>query len=193
MRKRFARRCRTTLVRVCLALSAFAAAAGEASPQTVTASQLKAGFLFSFARFVDWPAESLAAGAGLILCVQGDAAVEQSLAQWVKGREIGGHPVVVRTVRDKETARACHLLYSAGLDKQRAVELLEAVKGLPIFTVSDLVEFSRMGGTAHLFPESGRMRFAVNVESAQRSRLRLSSQLLALAKIVKDEPNAAGR
>ncbi|MEO8076517.1 MAG: YfiR family protein, partial [Acidobacteriota bacterium] len=61
------------------------------------------------------------------------------------------------------------------------------------FTVSDLADFAAMGGTAHLFPENGRLRFAVNVESAQRAGLHLRSQLLALARIVKDEPYAMGR
>ena len=60
-----------------------------------------------------------------------------------------------------------------------------------VLTVSDLPSFTRLGGTAHLFVEGERMRFAVNVESAQRGRLRLSSRLLSLAMLVKDDPNAA--
>jgi hypothetical protein len=34
------------------------------------------------------------------------------------------------------------------------------------------------------------MRFAINSDAAQRAGLRLSSQLLALARIVKDDPDA---
>ena len=48
-----------------------------------------------------------------------------------------------------------------------------------------------MGGVANLFIEGGRMRFAVNVDALQRSKLRLSSRLLSLAKIVKDAPDAS--
>jgi YfiR/HmsC-like len=37
------------------------------------------------------------------------------------------------------------------------------------------------------FVENGKMRFALNPASAQRAGLRISSKLLALAKVVKDE------
>ncbi|MEP6918018.1 MAG: YfiR family protein [Acidobacteriota bacterium] len=180
------------MVRTCIAFSVFAAA-GDAWTQSVTAAQLKAGFVFNFARFAEWPIKALGSNASLVLCVRGDAAVEQSLDQWADGHEISGHHVTVRAVRAGEPVNTCHLLYAGSLDKQQAVVLLESVKGLPIFTVSDLADFAAMGGTAHLFPENGRLRFAVNVESAQRAGLHLSSQLLALARIVKDEPYAMGR
>jgi hypothetical protein len=52
--------------------------------------------------------------------------------------------------------------------------------------VSDREHFAQSGGIAGLFVEQGRMRFAINVEAAQRCRLRISSRLLSLAKIVKD-------
>jgi hypothetical protein len=46
-----------------------------------------------------------------------------------------------------------------------------------------------MGGMVEFFLESGRMRFAVNVDAVHRSRVRLSSRVLGLAKIVKDTDN----
>ena len=47
-----------------------------------------------------------------------------------------------------------------------------------------------MGGVAQLMLDSGRMRFAFNVDAAQRARLKISSKLLSLARIVKDERSA---
>ena len=39
-----------------------------------------------------------------------------------------------------------------------------------------------------LFRENGRMRFAINIDTMERSPVRLSSRLLALAKIARDTP-----
>jgi hypothetical protein len=91
-------------------------------------------------------------------------------------------------VRVKPDAfRACHVLYLAGLDAKRAQPILDELKGAPVLTVGDREQFAQSGGVAGLFVEQGRMRFAINLEAAQRCRLRISSRLLSLAKIVKDD------
>ena len=43
------------------------------------------------------------------------------------------------------------------------------------------------------FVEDGTLRFAINLDAAQRAGLRLSSKLLSLAKIVKDDRDAIRR
>jgi hypothetical protein len=63
---------------------------------------------------------------------------------------------------------------------------MTSVRGLPILTISDGEDFARLGGIAHIFVETGKMRFALNLELAKRSRLQLSSKLLALATRVYD-------
>ena len=60
------------------------------------------------------------------------------------------------------------------------------MKGAPVLTVGDGDGFARGGGMIGLFVEDGRMRFAINPNAAQRAGLRLSSQLLKLARIVKE-------
>ena len=56
------------------------------------------------------------------------------------------------------------------------------------FSVSDCARFARLGGVANFFVEDGRLRFAVNVDAARRASLHISSRMLMLATIVKDEP-----
>ena len=63
---------------------------------------------------------------------------------------------------------------------------IEELKGAPVLTVGDGESFAEVGGTIGLFVEDGRMRFAINPNAAHRAGLRLSSQLLKLAKIVKE-------
>jgi hypothetical protein len=116
--------------------------------------------------------------------------VAQSLEKVIKGHAIEGHQIVVVRMPAGEPVASCHMIYAAGADKPQALKLLESLIGKPVFTVSDLPAFTAMGGGAHLFVENGHMRFAINVEAAQRAKLRLSSRLLALATLVKDDPAA---
>jgi hypothetical protein len=158
--------------------------------QTATAPELKAAFLYNFAKFTEWPPDVLPPGTPLVLCVASDSHVHEALEAITRGRDVEGHPVVVRKVDAREEFQSCHLLYVDDLNTKRAGQLVERLKGAPVLSVSDFQRFAQLGGSAHLFVEDGRMRFAVNLEATQRTKLRLSSRLLSLAQIVKDDPNA---
>ena len=157
--------------------------------QGVTAPALKAAFLYNFANFAEWPADALAPGQRLSLCVVGDNAVADALEHTIRGREVDNHELTVQVVKADGPIRSCHLLYVSGLDKKQAGRLLDSLKNAAIFTVSDIDQFAERGGVAQLILENDRMRFAVNVDAANRALLKISSKLLALAKIVKDQPD----
>ena len=128
--------------------------------------------------------------APLTLCVLGDEAVQAELEQSVKGHMVGGHSLIVIGINVDGALRSCHLLYVTGLDRRRLTQLIAQVKDAPVFTVSDFDTFASFGGVSQLFIENGKVRFAINPASALRARLRISSKLLALAKLVKDEAGA---
>jgi hypothetical protein len=169
-----------------LALALPLASQSAALQDVVSAPALKAAFLYNFAKFATWPSDSLPAGEKLVLCVVGDDDVASALEQSVNGRSIDGHEVAVRKVAI-DAVRACHLAYVAALDPKRTLQFLASVKGASIFSVSDTDRFAESGGVAQLFTEYNHMRFAINAASAQRARLQISSKLLALAKMVKDD------
>ena len=161
-------------------------ARGLAAEQQVPAHTLRAAFLYNFAKFAEWPADSVAAGR-LTLCVLGDDSVADALVETTRDRTIDGRAIIVSRVKADGALRGCHLLYVTGLDLKHTAQLLAYLKDASVFTVSDQEQFAKAGGIAELFVESGKMRFAVNVDAAQRAHLHISSRLLSLAKLVKDE------
>jgi YfiR/HmsC-like len=158
--------------------------------QDVPESILKAAYLYNFLKFTEWPVEAGAPDVPLTLCVLGDDAVHAELEQAVKGHKVGEHSLNVIRVSVDGPLRSCHILYVSGLDRRRLMQVIATVKDAPVFTVSDLDTFAAFGGVSQLFVENGKLRFAINPASALRARLRLSSKLLALAKLVKDETDA---
>jgi hypothetical protein len=180
-------------IQVVMALSIALRSTSPIADQSASEPALKAAFLYNFAKFTEWPADALSEGGTLTLCVIGDAAVAKSLEHEVENRQIARHPLLVQQMKADGPLRTCHVLYAGNPGTKLALQLLDAVTGAPVLTVSDMNRFAQIGGIAQLFIEAGRMRFAINVEAAQRSRLRLSSQLLALAKLVKDDPDALSR
>ena len=167
---------------IVVAVPVRALAGGDA----VAASVLKAAFLYNFARFTEWPVDALAPGQRLAMCVVGDAAVADALGETIKGHAIEGHELTVAVLKAGEPAAACHLLFVSASAIARSAVPAAGAGGATVFTVSDADGFAESGGVAQLIVERDRMRFSINVASALRARLNISSKLLSLAKIVKD-------
>jgi hypothetical protein len=156
-----------------------AAAAGDVAPDVA----VKAAFLYNFAKFAEWPA--LAAGAPLVICVVGDDLLAAAMVDTVRGQLLSGHALEVAQPRETAQWRGCHLLFVADAEVRHAAAGLEALKSLPVLTISDGRDFARATGITELFIEAGRMRFAINLDAAASSGVHLSSRLLGLAKIVR--------
>jgi hypothetical protein len=150
--------------------------------QSVTQPALRAAFLYNFAKFTEWSSD--ASPGPLTICVLDDSAVEGALSDLVGGSTINGRAV---TISHGERLRACHLVYLGVPDRERAASILYELQGASVLTVSNGPEFVRLGGIVGLFVDEGRMRFVINPDAAQRAGLRLSSRLLQLAKILKDD------
>jgi hypothetical protein len=169
-----------------LMAGALLAAGAAAAAQSPPIAAVKAAFLLNFVNFATWPSESLPPGQPLSLCIVGDDAVADALTHSVQGRTINGHALHVAAARVGATLRGCHLVYASDLDDKGTAALMEALKGAPVFTVSDKDRFAESGGIAQLFIEHERMRFAINMTAADRGPIRLSSKLLSLAKVIKE-------
>jgi hypothetical protein len=154
----------------------------------VTEVTLKSAFLFNFARFTEWPAETLPAEATVSACVLGDQAVGDALARAVKGKQIAGRPVAVTNIAAGASLPPCHVLYLSGADHAAIGSVMAALRNRPVLTVSDAEAFTKRGGIIQFFVEGGKMRFRINTRSARRARLLLSSRLLALAEVVEEDP-----
>ena len=158
--------------------------------QSGPAPAIKAALVYNFAKFADWPAETLPNSGALVLCVIDSTGVADALADIVHGQTVGGHPFTVRRVTTNDDLRSCHLLYVSGFDAKRYLQLLGPLKDAAVLTISDCEQFALLGGVANLYIDNNRLRFAINLESARRSKLVLSSRLLSLAKVVNDPSSA---
>jgi hypothetical protein len=153
--------------------------------QTASSSALKAAFLLNFAKFTEWTA--LPASAPVRVCVAGDPLVATALADTLRGQAIDTHGLQAVHLESDAPARDCQVLFVSGGEVKRVAALAGDPGTGPVLTVSDAENFARNGGMVELFVESGRMKFAINLDAVQRSRIRLSSRLLGLARIVRDQ------
>jgi hypothetical protein len=146
---------------------------------------IKAAFLYNFLKFVEWPTDVLPEGARTIsICVIGEDPFGDALDS-LKGKSVQDKSVEIKRVQALQDLKACHLLFISSSAKARLGEIMEAVKGTSLLTVSELERFTERGGIIRLFLERNNVRFEINVDIAARARLKMGSRLLSLAKIVK--------
>jgi hypothetical protein len=92
--------------------------------------------------------------------------------------------IVVKRVTGVEEALLCQMVYIGGSERKNLDAILRSLSAASILTVSDIQEFAQRGGMIGFTIEENRVRFAINVEAAERANVRVSSRLLKLAKIV---------
>jgi hypothetical protein len=162
-----------------LALVPLPAGAQEAEPEY----ELKAAFLYNFVKFVDWPPEAFAGERSpLTICVYGKDPFGKSLDGVVQGETLGERSLLVQRPEALDDLRDCQVLFVSRSERQRLAEVLARVEGAPVLTVADTDGFLRAGGIINFVLEENKVRFLINLAAAERSRLRISSKLLRLAK-----------
>jgi hypothetical protein len=154
--------------------------------QAIDEYQVKAAFLYNFAKFVEWPASSFKNAADpIIICVLGNPFGDR-LENTVYGKEIEGRRLIVRQIFEVSEAAGCHILFVAS-GKKRLTDLLGTVKASPILTIGEAGNFAGSGGVIGFILESGKVRLQINTFAAERAHLHVSSKLLGLAEIVKED------
>jgi hypothetical protein len=160
-------------------------AARFSAAQSATEYQVKAAFLFNFAKFVEWPPSSFHDGsAPLQICVLGRDPFGEVLREITREKTVNGHKLEVRGVVDLQVARACHILFIAFSERTRLKQIFEALQGSYALTVGDAKDFAEQGGMINFVLQDDRVQFEVSRTAVEQSGLKISSKLLAVAKVV---------
>lgn len=169
---------------------ALAAACACAFAQDLSEHQVKAAFLYNFTKFVQWPAESFPGPqAPVNLCIAGREALGGGIDA-LHGKPVQGRELRVRRSVRAEDLKTCHVLFVPDSKEAPAPELLRAARSSPVLTVGEADGFASSGGIVGFVLREERVHFEINPDAAARANLAISSQLLRLATIARDERRA---
>ena len=157
----------------------------RAQDSSASEYQLKAAFLFSFAKFIDWPSSAFASPQSpFSICILGTDPFGSTIDDTLRGKAVGEHPVVIERAKEPGDVRHCQIVFVSSSEKLRLPDVLTSLQGANVLIVGEADRFADSGGTIQLMIEQKHVRFAINTDAAETSGLRISSKLLALAKIV---------
>src|SRR2546430_9328957 len=155
------------------AVAAMAAHAQREAPE----SSVKAAFLYKFANYIEWPANAFPSpSAPLVFGVAGAEEIAADLERITPGRNVSGHAVVVRRVREGDALRGVHVLF-IGRNEAAMPALIRAAREQGVLTVTESDRGLDMGSAINFVSAGERIGFEVSLDAAEKGGHRISSRM----------------
>jgi hypothetical protein len=159
--------------------------AAQIHGQTVEDTEVKAAYLYNFAKFVEWPAGVFSnPTTPLAICVIGDEHMSEVLERVVFGKKLSGRPLEIRRPQSQKDFKFCHIMFVGFTDKEHTVEILDVLRGSSVLTVGQDHQFLPLGGMINLTLDHSVIRLEIAPQASQAVGLKISSRLLAVARTV---------
>lgn len=148
--------------------------------------KVKAGFLFNFAKFVEWPSKAFdATNSPIVIGIRADDPAAPVLQLALQGKVANGRSLAVKLLPDTAGLSSCHIFFLGRTQKERFEDMLARAQGLPVLTVGEMDEFAHRGGMVNFVRKDEAFRFDVNLDAAEKVGLKVSGKLASMATIVK--------
>ncbi|MBI5895542.1 MAG: YfiR family protein [Desulfobacterales bacterium] len=158
-----------------------------ADPPPASEYQIKAAFLYNFAKFIEWPANAHVAEAqAFTIGILGQDPFGPDIAV-IEGKPVKGKPLRVLHALTLEELKGCQVIFISAASAVELERILNNLKGKPVLTVGETEGFAYHGGMINLLTVENKVRFEINTRMAEQAGLKISSHLLRLAKIVSAE------
>lgn len=150
--------------------------------------EVKLGFIYNFINFITWPPELFESDSDeLVMCVASQNPASKVLYR-LDGKRLKGRTIKVIPYEEEICLEQSHVLFFASQDITFIQQVLDLTRDRSILTIGEVEGFTRIGGTINFFKEHNRLRFKINIDAAQRHALKMSSQLLGSAQIIRERP-----
>lgn len=170
-------------------LSLCALWANPGRPTTPAEYEIKAAFLYNFAKFIEWPPQT---GQGepdaFVITILGQDPFDGVIDDMLQGKTVNSRRVVVRRASRADDVRSSQILFISDSERAQLADILKRFANTATLTVGESDRFAERGGIICFRMEKDRIRLDINLAVAERARLRISSELLKLARIVGQGP-----
>lgn len=146
-----------------------------------TEHQIKGAMIVNFIKFVEWPVQENDPDGGKIILGIIDSGRFKNTLDPIDGRSVGGKEISLRYITRLDQLSGCQVLFVSAAESHRCYQILQAVSGMPVLTIGEDDDFTRMGGIIRFYTEQNHIRFEINQTAALKSDLKLSAKLLEIA------------
>lgn len=179
---------RILTIKLFIILSTLLSAVSNLYAESFQEYQVKAVFLYNLTNFVSWPTGTFdKPKSPFKICILGEDPFGVFLDKVVQRERVNGKEIVIDRLADIKDLHQYHILFISRSMKRQLPRILKATRDCNVLTVGDVEGFSRLGGIINLICKNNRVYVEINLNSAKKADLGISSKLLHLARIVNGE------
>lgn len=149
-------------------------------------TKIKAGLLYNFLKYTEWPATT-AKTSGLHICLYGGDPFAGTLSS-LDGKTAQQSRISVSTVYTLDHILSCNAIIIDASAESAVPDILRFAEENSILTFSDMPGFAKQGGMVEFARRNERIQIVVNTAAANSARLQISPRLLKLALAVGGRP-----
>jgi hypothetical protein len=144
--------------------------------------QIKAAFVYNFAKFVKWPPQAFAGpDSPIVIGVLGENVFGDELERTVRNKTFNNRSFQLQEFHSVAEATHCQILFISTSEQERLPQILSALRGTSVLTVGEMDHFIDAGGMINFVIEENRVHFQISNEAAEKAGLTISPKLLSLA------------
>jgi len=149
--------------------------------------EVKAIFLLNILDFIKWPHRPLERRSDeLHLCLLGGDPFGESM-DVIRDHRVSDRRLMVRQINGVEQGQNCDLVFLNETLGYEVSDITSQLNRYQAFTVGDSIGYARQGVMLNFYLDRrNKLRFEINLKEARKADIRISSQLLRLARIIRD-------
>lgn len=145
-------------------------------------SKLLASFLYSFTKYIQWPAEKFESEKSpFSFCIVDQDSFIPILEKTLNGKKVHGRKVMIQSSKSIGDLNSCHLVFIGTKEQEGVDEVVKSLTGAGILTVGRLDKTSHSKVVINLIKYKNKFKFSINTNKADQANLQISSRLLKLA------------
>jgi hypothetical protein len=155
--------------------------AAAAQRSDLNEEKVKAGLLYNFLKYTDWPSGDSA----LDVCLLGGDPFGGGLNP-LKGRTAQQQTISILRISGPAQIANCDLLFIHASAAGNLPSILSGASRRGILTMSDIKGFARMGGMVELsMRDDRRIHMIINLRAAQAAGINIQPRMMRLAELVR--------
>jgi len=144
-----------------------------------TEYKIYSGLMFHFIKYTQWPS----VGSEIVLGVFGKSPMNtEALA--LNGKMAGSMKVVVKEIQNVTEVDQCQILFVPSSQASKYSEIASKAKQHNVLVVSNSPTAIKNGVVVNFFEENSKVKFEISNKNAAENGIKISSELLKLAKVV---------
>lgn len=147
-----------------------------------TNSRIKAVFIMNFTKLIEWPKPYR--HGEFIVGVIGETPLYTELTKMAKIKKVANQSLAIKKYKTINEIGKCHILYVTKTKSKEISDVLKKIKSNNTLVITEQTGLADKGAGINFVVKNNRQKFELNKTNVEKYKLKVSSNLEALAIIV---------